>query len=113
MCFGRFIPNANSVPQEPWNSATLYYPGDQYVDILGMDGYDWAVSETPSFPFTNVFSSLYMELKMIAPDKPIFIFETAASKNKQNWVDEGLIAAKKWDIKAIIWFQVNKKRLEV
>ncbi len=36
-----FCPNAESVPSNEWNKASHYYPGDEYVDILGMDGYDW------------------------------------------------------------------------
>lgn len=104
-----FCPNADSMPNVPWNVAAAYYPGDDYVDILGMDGYNW--SGTTSFE--SVLNSLYHQLKAINPKKPILVFETAAdgtSQQKQAWIKAAQDTAETWGLTGIIWFQVNKER---
>ncbi len=119
-----FCPNVDSVPADGWNTPTHYYPGDNYVDILGMDGYNWNISEKlakeehiswskPWQSFEQLFKPLYTELKALAPNKPIVVFETASVDrepgDKISWLKEGLAVAKKWDLSAIIWFPYNKE----
>lgn len=119
-----FCPNVDSDPKEPWNQIKNYYPGDQYVDLLGMDGYNWAISKEeaqvkqsswikPLISFEELFQEVYQQLKAIAPDKPIIIFETASTnrkdKQKSEWIKQALQTAKKWKLAGIIWFQVNKE----
>ena len=46
-----FCPNAESQPHPrwdgaKWNRASDFYPGDAYVDLLGMDGYNWGTTQT-------------------------------------------------------------------
>lgn len=110
-----FCPNANSIPDEPWNVISKYYPGDKYVDILGMDGYNRNTKENPLQTFEEIFKKPFQELKKIAPDKPIFVFETATvdregeKKLKSKWIKDALVTAKSWGLKGIVWFQVNKE----
>lgn len=119
-----FCPNSESVPNEKWNVASNYYPGDSYVDLLGMDGYNWDISEevakaqnkswtVPWRSFQQVFELIYRQLRELAPNKPIMVFETAtvdrSRKGKQQWIAEALQTAKAWGLAAIIWFQVNKE----
>ena len=33
-------PNHRSIPAAAWNDAARYYPGDDVVDWIGVDGYD-------------------------------------------------------------------------
>lgn len=46
-----FCPNAESLPSPifassaPWNCIENYYPGDRYVDIFGIDGYNWGTAK--------------------------------------------------------------------
>lgn len=123
--FWAFCPNSDSIPNEGWNSASKYYPGDQYVDILGMDGYNWDINEelaasrqqswtSSDRSFEQIFKPLYQELKAIAPQKPIIIFETAtvirsAKGSKSLWIKDALKTAKSWNIKGIVWFEVEKE----
>lgn len=123
--FWVFCPNVDSIPNEPWNAAKLYYPGDQYVDIFGMDGYNWNINEklasvrkqpwtAPWRSFEKIFEELYKELKAINTYKPIIVFETASVTRtgdaaKSLWIKDAIGAAKKWGIKGIVWFQVNKE----
>jgi hypothetical protein len=120
-----FSPNAESIPNEPWNDVKNYYPGDEYVNLLGMDGYNWGSEEkakksshknwVSSFrSFQQIFKPLYVQLKLIAPKKPIIIFETASTErkgdpSKMEWLEDALETAREWGVKGIIWFQVNKE----
>jgi hypothetical protein len=120
-----FCPNAESVPNEShdpafaWNRAAAYYPGDGYVDLLGMDGYNWGASRTKERhgwqsrwqSFADIFGPLYKELRVLAPARPIIVFETASVKeggDRDRWIEEALETAKKWRLAGIVWFHVNK-----
>lgn len=114
-----FCPNVESVPDTSWNNARAYYPGDEYVDILGMDGYNWNSTEGKMnhFPwksFEDIFANLFKELKKISLTKPVIVFETASVNKlgslKALWIKDALNAALKWDLLGIIWFQVKKER---
>lgn len=118
-----FCPNNDAIPNESWNVPINYYPGSDYIDILGMDGYNWDINEetaakknqswtSPYRSFEQTFKTLYKTLRSLAPDKPIIVFETASadrSQPKEEWIKEALVTAKKWGIQGIIWFHVNKE----
>lgn len=119
-----FCPNVDSIPNEAWNQARNYYPGDAYVDILGMDGYNWAITSNiaserqlswtkPWMSFEQIFQGLYSELKQISPHKPIMVFETASvnreDRKKSMWLKDALEVAKRWKLMGMIWFQSNKE----
>ncbi len=106
-----FCPNADSVPNVPWNNLANYYPGGEYVDVFGMDGYSWSDKEIRSFK--EIFEPSYQALKKIDPNKPILVFETSISgslQNKQRWLLQALKTAEEWKLKGIIWFQVDKEK---
>ncbi len=113
-----FCPNCTSVPNEPWNNLINYYPGDRYVDVLGMDGYNWGTTQTLEKDgwnsqwqsFSSIFLQTFIELRKIAPSKSIIVCETASVEDKRDrWIEEAIETSKKWDIKGILWFQVNKE----
>ncbi len=106
-----FCPNADSVPNQPWNKASLYYPGDEYVDILGMDGYNWGNEISTSRSFKEIFLPMYTELRSISDNKPIIVFETASAIDQLQWLHEALATAEQWNLMGIIWFQVDKEML--
>lgn len=121
-----FCPNADSVPyhNDPnasWNLASGYYPGDEYVDILGMDGYDWGpdnkISEgniaAPQISFEQIFSNLFHQLRTLNQQKPIIVFETASAytgKKRETWIKNALQTAKNWQLQGMIWFQAKKEK---
>lgn len=119
-----FCPNVDSIPNESWNQVKNYYPGDAYVDILGMDGYNWNITPeialkremtwtSPTQSFETIFKPLYTILKKIAPTKPIIVFETATvsrkGESKTAWIIEAQNTAQKWGLEGIVWFQMNKE----
>lgn len=125
--FFAFCPNAESLPRpekDPgaeWNRASNYYPGSSYVDLMGMDGYNWGQTRTIDEhgwqsswrTFEDIFSSMYRQLKQIDPEKPIFIFETAAARqegqDRGRWVREAFFTAARWNIRGVFWFQADKE----
>jgi len=120
-----FCPNAESVPNpshDPsslWNRAGHYYPGDSWVDLLGMDGYNWGTSQVRDVngwdsrwqSFEEIFGPLHLELQGLAPDKPIFVLETASvtvGGDRGRWLREALETAARWGLAGLVWFQVEK-----
>mgnify|MGYP001571701004 CR=1 FL=1 len=67
-------------PNIPDNLDTPYsklYPGDDFVDWTGLDGYNWGTTQSWSewVSFSGVFTGPYNKLIAIAPDKPMMLAE--------------------------------------
>ena len=113
-----FCPNSDSVPYALWNKIRNYYPGDEYVDILGLDGYNWGDTKIDNWQskyrtFEEIFAKAYGELKDLHSKKPIFIFETATVEkggDKSRWISDAIKIAQNWNIKGLIWFQIDKEK---
>ncbi len=109
-------PNEGNPIGESWNEIENYYPGDDYVNWLGMDGYNWGTSRSWSHwrSFDDIFSDLYRRLSILAPDKPIVIAEFASSEeggNKAQWINDAFQKIKTAypRIKVFIWFDIIKE----
>lgn len=66
------------------------YPGNNYVDWIGLDGYNWGTTQSWSHwqSFSEVFTASYNHLVNIAPDKPMVIAEvntTDQGGDKSAW----------------------------
>jgi hypothetical protein len=103
-----------------WNSAAAYYPGDDYVDWLCFDGYNWGTSSFGQqfnarwTSFDEIFGSSYTELQAINADKPIIIGEFASTEeggDKAAWITDAFkaISDRYPQIRAIIWFHIAKE----
>jgi beta-mannanase len=65
------------------------YPGNKYVDILGIDGYNWGSATVAWQSPQQIFSSYLSALSSLAPDKPMLINETGtgeAGGDKGQWI---------------------------
>ncbi|MDP2849413.1 MAG: glycosyl hydrolase [Humidesulfovibrio sp.] len=116
-----FCPNVDSIPVAAWNKPGAYYPGDAYVQVLGMDGYNWGTTHTKaahgydsSFrSFAEIFRPLHDELRALAPTKPVMVFETASASaggDKARWAAEAYGTAADWGLWAVVWFEVDKEQ---
>lgn len=71
-----------SYPNEDWNAFENYYPGDAWIDWLGVSIYG---VHTPYGQYYSIFSermeAIYPRLTALAPGKPILITEFGSAKN--------------------------------
>lgn len=83
----RFVwcPNSMSVPQESWNDIMDAYPGDEYVDFVGLDIYNGAGTDKGA----NIWRSFrkegienYSRLTQLKPGKPLLICESASRERR-------------------------------
>jgi hypothetical protein len=90
-----FSPNVPSGASTP-TPISAVYPGDSYVDVLALDGYNWGPSNGNSWQtFTEVFSDGYGEVASLSPAKPIMVAETGCSTSngdmeKGAWITSAL-----------------------
>ena len=89
------------------------YPGDGYVDWLGMDGYNWGTVPHPTVTgwqtFSQVFTQTYTTITALST-KPLMVAEIASAEqggSKANWITDAYslqIPSNFKRIRAIIWF---------
>ncbi len=91
------------------------YPGDGYVDWVGMSGYNWGnVSGHVWQSFASVFSQTYNDLLAITA-RPIMISETASTEqagNKAGWISDAFVTQLPQHfprIHAFVWFNESKE----
>ncbi len=109
-----WAPNADSHPggYNPLssNSWRLYYPGDDVVDWVGIDGYNWGATPDNDWEsFGSIFTPIYNDYN---GRKPIMIAETSSVESggsKATWITQ----AGTWldahpGIKAVVWFDTNR-----
>jgi Glycosyl hydrolase family 26 len=107
-----WAPNADSHPggisTTSWNNWRNYYPGDTYVDWVGIDGYNWGATDSWQ-SFGQVFGPVYADY---VGRKPIMIAETGsieAGGNKAAWLADAATWIKAHrSIMAFVYFDTNQ-----
>ncbi|WP_430781933.1 glycoside hydrolase family 26 protein [Actinoplanes sp. G11-F43] len=97
-------PNWNSSPNEEWNRMEAYYPGDRYVDWVGVSGYNLN-KEAPE----TLFDGFY---RTYSPRKPLMITEVGSKDHggtsKADWIkDLSAYVARRPAIGAVVWFDTD------
>lgn len=95
------------------------FPGDEYVDWVAIDGYNWGTSVSWSgwTSFDGVFRKSYEELTALTT-KPVMLSEVSSSPiggSKAGWFDDMLnnqIPYKYNAVRAIVFFNENKDHNE-
>jgi hypothetical protein len=91
-----------------------YYPGNEWVDYVALDGYDWGTVRPSGWQsFSQVFGASYTALAALSP-KPMMISETAAAStggDKAAWIREILtvLPTQMPRVRALVWFDRNKE----
>jgi hypothetical protein len=106
-------PNATDVPAASWNHWTRYYPGDAYVDWVGIDGYNWGTTQ-PWSSWTSLASLLQPVYADYAGRKPIMVAETASAEqggDKAAWLDAARSALESRfpAVAALVYFETVKE----
>lgn len=103
-------PNYESNPLDDWNDRNYYYPGDDYVDWIGVDGYNWGS------PRWDTFSELYDSSRYdyVLKDfacrypKPQLIAEIGSvegSSSKAGWIADTYSRLPNFPfVRGIFWF---------
>lgn len=106
-------------PVAHYEGATAFrkvYPGNGYVDWLGLSGYNWGNTRVWSRwqSFAGIFGKSYSMLTNVAR-KPIIISEVASAESggdKVAWIRKAFfeqIPSKFPRIKAVVWFHADKE----
>ena len=125
--------NANYVNVDSYDDVTRYYPGDDVVDWVSIDGYNWGSNYSFSSwkSFDETFSSMYVKMVENYPGKPIMLAEVSSAEphdlpnpakgqdgddsdafeSKELWVSDMMSRIKETypAIKSIVWFNTNKE----
>ncbi len=75
-----FHVDKDDVPQRPWNRLKNYYPGDEWIDWIGVSVYgasDPLDDETSSF--RELMDEVYPRLAALSSEKPIVLLEFGAT----------------------------------
>ncbi len=102
-------PNGKSFPDFRWNSEAMYYPGNGYVDVLGLtlyntgtfyEGEEWT-------SFRELYTPLYNE-SIKTYNMPFMITEFSCARkggNKEEWTEKMLSEIKMFpNIKFAVWW---------
>ncbi|MDO8513734.1 MAG: glycosyl hydrolase [bacterium] len=95
------------------------YPGDDYVDYVGLEGYNWGTSQKTEEwqsvwqTFEEVFDSSYNDLVALS-SKNIFITEIGSTElggDKASWILDMFdkLASKYTRVSGFTWFNMNKE----
>lgn len=75
-----FHADAYSEPDEPWNSIANYYPGDDYIDWIGVSVYGPQEDGEDYQEFSEIMDDVYPELTSLSAVKPIAVLEFAVTE---------------------------------
>ncbi len=105
--------DVGSVPAES------YYPGDEYVDWIGIDGYNWGSSQSWSAWRTpqEIFGPMTARLRALT-SLPLALTETASTTanrgavdiaGKSTWITQFFEYAPTSGARMVIWFNEDKE----
>jgi len=106
---------------ESWNNVSNYWPGDEYVDWIGLDGYNFYPQDPwggvrPLRDFDNCFRALYDSCAVLG-EQPMMIAEFGTGEfqsdnfDKAAWVTDAFSKIKTDypRVKIFTWFNINKE----
>jgi beta-mannanase len=93
---------------------TSLYPGDAYVDWIGIDGYNWGTSRRGRswVGFDRLFGPTLQQVRRLAR-KPLMLSEVASTErggDKAVWISDFFRALdRNRDVLAFVWFDFDKE----
>jgi len=107
-------PYVTSHPPVPGNGLTALYPGDECVDVVGLDGYNWGTSRSWSRweSLGNLFGPARREIRAVS-GRSLWITETACAESggdKAAWIRDAAETLAQWgDVETLVWFDDKKE----
>ena len=111
-CLWIYNPNDRNAPPSKWNDSLAFYPGNEYVQLLGVTGYNTGTYYTKWNEQWRDFTTIYDEIwNLYEPHFsrfPWIITEFASSSyggDKAAWIDEMFAHIGDYpNIKLAVWF---------
>ncbi len=111
------VVGANTSPDDAFEQFRALYPGDEFVDWVGLDGYNWGNGDGNRWDsFADVFGPSIGAIRRVAGSTSLMIAETASASSggdKAAWIRSAFFSEIPLDfpeIRAIVWFDENKER---
>ncbi len=102
-------PNWGDFPHTEWNHYLQYFPGNAYVDVVGLTGYNtgtyYKAEEWRSF--SEIYMPMLWEYDKHFKNFPYMITEfgsSATGGNKGEWIASAFNQLSRLDIKAAVWW---------
>jgi hypothetical protein len=95
-------------------SLRLLYPGDAFVDWVGIDGYNWGTSRPGARwrTFGEIFAPTIRSIRRLTC-KPLMLSEVASAEeggDKARWISGFFSSLRRYpDIRAFVWFDYDKE----
>ncbi|WP_089154294.1 glycoside hydrolase family 26 protein [Micromonospora sp. NBS 11-29] len=105
-------------PNARWDKTTAgvtgLYPGDEYVDWVGVTGYYGSGAFTKTYwSFDEIFGPTIAEIRKVT-DRPLVVTETGAADaagHKARWIRDTFRALPRYPhLIGLIWFEVDKEK---
>ena len=100
------------------------FPGSNYVDVLGLDGYNWGTGGVFTWrSFADIYTVQYQRLLALAPTLPVWVCEVGSKQplvhdgspidpanSKAAWYKDALSSKAFPAITALVMFDIRKER---
>lgn len=107
-----FSPHASSHPGTPENAPAAYYPGDDVVDLVGIDAYNWhGVQDDAAWTsLESLVTPALAEVRRVS-SRPVFIAETACPPDprRATWIEEAWGFVRREGLTGLVWFHADKE----
>ncbi|KAB0669634.1 hypothetical protein F6V30_12595 [Oryzomonas sagensis] len=108
-------PYTSSYPDTHENRICNYFPGDDQIDMIALDGYNWGASTEWSnwHSFVDLFRDGY-DIVTSLSRRPVIIGEVGCAElggEKPDWISDmfSILPSRFERIEALIWFDINKE----
>lgn len=108
-----FNPNDRNYPPCDWNNSLAYYPGNEYVQVIGITGYNTGTYYAEEMgetwrEFEDIYDAIYKEFTPFFGDFPWMITEFSSSSiggDKVKWINSMFDCIDKYkNLKIAVWF---------
>jgi hypothetical protein len=105
-----FHANNHDIPDQPWNRLENYYPGDEWIDWIGVSVYGaLRPSDREVERFREAMDEVYPRLAALSPQKPIVLLEFGVTSgnprvDQADWAGKALEDITSWRWPGLIGF---------
>ena len=102
--------NYASNPSDAWNAIPNYYPGNAYVDWIGVSGYNWYNAPGHNIPwksFCDLFDSVLRSLasSYAKPQVLTEIGSAGSATEKAGWIQDAFSKMPQYPfLRGVVWF---------